>query len=403
MLVQVFQQKKTNKLKQLFLLLLVGFLTFFSTYGLIQLFTTKIYASAESLIFPIDFNIKYDNEYLIDRFAEFESHEPYSSFSVPVSSYGKTYFLNNATTQKLFGAKSTNSQLISFGYINRASSSFVDIKLDYIGDGPEPSIELIDSMFGFSPYYKTTYFKLVGLLNDNELFSTNAIPFIQQLSSIVYLSDISVGYFRYYDSMFEYNQSLDKLIVSINLPMLENNFVDFFFENYDLNIYVIPYVELFNTIYNNGLNLGYDVGFIDGLDEASPELLIPELIENVEQDGYDNGFNEGFTDGYGGGLLDGYDNGFNEGFTDGYAGGLLDGYDSGWNVGYNEGYSIGVGDSDAGVKGLLLVPASILGTLFTTAFNWLNFTVLGINLWSLILIAASFAFVVLILKMFLGR
>lgn len=175
-----------------------------------------------------------------------------------------------------------------------------------------------------------------------------------------------------------------------NTPAWRSVFMNFILTNYDF----VWYEETYNSfMYKYSMTMA-QYAFADGVSH-----------------GYSNGYFAGVQDAENGNFKNIYDSGFENGYNSGYSDGLVEGaeleytrgYNLGYNVGYGEGYAIGESETASGFQGLMILPATMLGTMFKTTFNWLNFTVLGINLWSILVLMSSFSILVLFLKMWFGR
>lgn len=213
----------------------------------------------------------------------------------------------------------------------------------------------------------------------NLLSSYNASPFVALYPE----TGIGLGFSMLYSNF---------KTVSINKSFNYNgtkqtSFLTFYYELNVLNAneFQLEKINQFMTDLG-GISFGYC--FIGDYNPPSDYFIDNEYFEFFMT----NKSNVIYSPITGGGSLIDLENEYNKGYQEGY--------DAGYDAGYNAGYSAGLGESQNGVKGLLLVPASILGTLFRTVFNWLNFTIFGINLWSIILFIGGFGLLILLIKMF---
>lgn len=166
----------------------------------------------------------------------------------------------------------------------------------------------------------------------------------------------------------------DKLIVFLNKANIDNyitigladnvtNAIKAFWHYSEISFYTKTTQTLnYNDGYNNGYNDGYNIGLT-------------------------NGQSKGYTDGYSDGLTAGYTNGYNEAKTEFY------------DSRYDEGYIAGSTATSGQVNALISFVPSIVGTIWGVAYDFLNITVFGINLWSILIIFSGISLLVLIIKM----
>ena len=78
---------------------------------------------------------------------------------------------------------------------------------------------------------------------------------------------------------------------------------------------------------------------------------------------------------------------------------LLTNADGSYRDGYVEGYNNGRVDVQKENKSLLSVIPTAIGSVWLMISDFLSFEVFGLNLWSIIIVFASFSLLVLIIKM----
>lgn len=127
--------------------------------------------------------------------------------------------------------------------------------------------------------------------------------------------------------------------------------------------------------------INFDMGIARPFDNVSYfDMETYTLHINLYQDLY----SQGYVEGYSKGLSDGYQEAIDE-LESQYGD---EGY---W---YNKGRSDAIKESD----GLIKVIPTALGSIWLVVSDFLSFTVLGINVWSILIIIAAFGLIILLIK-----
>lgn len=243
----------------------------------------------------------------------------------------------------------------------------------------------------------------IGFIED---FETEIIGGQEQIvGAWVYIheSSLPVGDFsRYWRFGFEYFQP-DVLVLlddMIGRWLIWNPFddrssgPDYFGGDYNGAWWLLIGYEYISDDIADAYEYGYESGYNNGYTVG-------------EQVGYDNGLADGYAEGY----EDGWDIGYEDGFIDTYNWAYDEGWHDGWNdrgeqadIGsYDDGYSKGYNDGRVAVqrenKSLLSVIPTTIGAIWLMISDFLSYEVFGLNLWSIIIMFASFSLLVLIIKM----
>lgn len=125
----------------------------------------------------------------------------------------------------------------------------------------------------------------------------------------------------------------------------------------------------------------FDIGVYDSFDNVSSfHMYTYRMNINLYQDLYSQGW------------VDGYNQGFSEGYQE--AIGDLESQYGDAGYWYNKGRSDAIKESD----GLIKVIPTALGSIWLVVSDFLSFTVLGINVWSILIIIAAFGLIILLIK-----